>query len=93
MNQNKFKKLKVGDKVTLAKPLENYSGGSVWDTPRFIKAGTEGVVGAANVPAVTGRERNFVCVDFPDMEIEYKTAMGESRTLIPRVGAFKDDLI
>ena len=55
-------KVKVGDKVRLKKDLEGYYryGGKI----HMVPAGTIGTVGAIDCPAVTGRERNFICVDF-----------------------------
>ena len=66
MTNYKFNKLRVGDNVTLAVMRPEYSCGHRTSDGRiYIPAGTTGVVGAVRVPAVRGRERYFVCVDFP----------------------------
>ena len=58
MTPNKFKSLKVGDKVTLKVDARAYGFSG------YVPAGTTGTVGAVKVPAVFVN-RYFVCVDFP----------------------------
>ncbi len=74
MTRNKFKAVKVGDSVTLAVNVATYCGCA----NRIRRAGEVGIVKAAHVPAVRGRERDFHCVDF---------ANGD------RVGAFREELV
>jgi hypothetical protein len=96
MTNQKFKALKVGDKVTLENSLETYGWSAYFGSlgvPRKIEKGQIGICGAVGIPAVYGRERNFVCVDFPELKTEYKSLTGETLVSIPRVGAFKKDLV
>ena len=66
MTPKQFKNLKVGDKVVLIEPrLEYGCGYPVPGGRAAVSAGSVGVVGAVNVPAVRGAERNFACIDFP----------------------------
>lgn len=69
MTQHKFRRLKVGDRVTLVERRPAYSQCyPTVDGRAFLPPGSEGVVGAVRVPSVTGRNgvaRLFVCVDFP----------------------------
>lgn len=61
-----FRRLKIGDTVTLSERRLVYGHfPEGWDGRAYIPAGTQGVIGATNVPTVTGKERVFVCVDFP----------------------------
>lgn len=94
MDTKTFKKLQIGDEVTLAKDgLNYYSPSQMCETPRQIRAGSCGIVTKIQLPAVFGANKKFVCVDFPSLKSEYKTMSGEIRTIVPRVGAFAEDLV
>lgn len=65
MNTAKFKKLKVGDIVTLSELQPVYRCGFPTGNGRaYLNAGAKGTVAVVDVPAVRGRERSFACVDF-----------------------------
>ena len=93
MNKKQFNSLKPGDTVTLSTQLHEYYSGF------YIPAGQRGTVAAVKVAAVTGRERYFVCVDFPvttplrdnrGRPAKYPYKYDENARL--RVGAFPADL-
>ncbi len=66
MKKSDYKKLKKGDKVTLAEDMIAYGfHWDVWGHRVGIPKGATGVIGAVDVPFVRGPERTFVCVDFP----------------------------
>lgn len=68
----KFRKLALGDTVTLATPRQCYGHFENTEFGRaFVPAEVSGTVGAILVPAVTGESRFFVCADFsPDTPLE-----------------------
>ena len=93
MNKKQFNSLKPGDTVTLSTQLHEYYSGF------YIPADQTGTVAAVKVPAVRGRERYFVCVDFPmttpvrynrGRPAKYPYKYDENARL--RVGAFPADL-
>lgn len=93
MNKKQFNSLKPGDTVTLSTQLHEYYSGF------YIPADQTGTVAAVKVPAVRGRERYFVCVDFPmttplrdnrNRPAKYPYKYDENARL--RVGAFPADL-
>ncbi len=88
-----FRALRVGDPVTLAAPLPTRYDSFFLRKgfPATIPAGTVGIVGAANVPAVRVN-RAFACVDFPDLPVHYWSASDEPLTTIPRVAAYAEEL-
>lgn len=99
MTKAKFRKLKVGDKVTLKVVRGGYFNMLRWPETAghplrcTVPAGSSGVVGAIKVPSVrTGKDDYFVCVDFPDNPIRYMTGSGPS-TLVQRVAAYAEDLV
>lgn len=59
-------KPKVGDRVTVKKPVEAYYSnyGSFRGVHVFFQPGTTGIVGAVDVPCVRGPKPVFHCVDF-----------------------------
>jgi hypothetical protein len=93
MNSKSFNSIKPGDTVTLSTQLHEYYSGF------YIPADQMGTVTAVKVPAVRGRERYFVCVDFPmttplrdnrNRPEKYPYKYNENSRL--RVGAFREDL-
>jgi len=55
---------KVGDKVTVKTPVEAYYSGYAGNPKCITEPGEIGIVGAIEVPYVTGNNCTFVCVDF-----------------------------
>lgn len=65
MTNAKFRRLKIGDRVTLAVACPDYTcGHNTWDGRVYIPVGSKGTIGAILVPSVYGN-RIFHCVDFP----------------------------
>jgi len=70
MTEAQYRRLKVGDRVTLGVRLHDYTCGHFTDDGKaYIPAGTVGVVAAVNVAPPTHRKgrqpRPFACIDFP----------------------------
>ena len=76
MKTQQFKNLKPGDAVMLAHSCRNYYAIGSYIEPGIIKG-----VFVTHAPAITGKDRNFAVVDFPDMA-----------SPTPRCGAFLEDL-
>jgi len=61
-------KFKVGDKVSLRRPMKPYYSGYSGNPDVIVGVGQVGVVGAVDVPAVhptrSGKTRTFNCIDF-----------------------------
>lgn len=67
MKKTHFARLAKGDKATLSVSAPIY--GQYYDVPGkrcFVAPGTQGTIGAAKVPNVTGPEGYFHCLDFPE---------------------------
>ena len=97
MTNAKFKSLKIGDKVTLARQLTGYHDflwvGSLSPLAHSVPAHTVGTVGAVDVPPTVGNRMNFICVDFLDHPIEYTSYSGDKLTAYQRVACWPEDLI
>ena len=69
MTLSKFKKLKVGDEVTLVVQQRAYGAGfPTSDGCAYIPKGSKGIVGAVDVPSVyqrKGTPSTFIYIDFP----------------------------
>ena len=79
MTQKQFKALNIGDRVTLAVPRNDYTcGHKTADGLIYVPAGTIGVIGAVNVPYVTGRDgrHGFACVDFNVGTTQFRDVFG-----------------
>lgn len=65
MTKKQYSSLKVGDKVKLLVDKPGYFDRLAPRRRGIVASGSIGVIGAVNVPNVTGREITFACVDFP----------------------------
>ena len=88
MKLSQFKRLAVGDIVTLANPLRAYDGANV------IPAGSVGRIGAVNVPSVRRKGVRFHCVDFvPAVQLLDEYGIPQRGYETKRVSALPSDLI
>ena len=58
------KNLNIGDTVTCKTPVRAFYSDYAGNPEVIFRPGMVGVVKALNVPAVTGKERTYTCVDF-----------------------------
>jgi hypothetical protein len=63
---DKFKRLKPGDTVTINRPLKAYGYAfPTFSGVAYVPSGQTGTVAKISVPFVSGRNGTFICIDFP----------------------------
>ena len=71
----KMRDVKIGQRVRLKAEQSLYYGRDYAGNPfAFATAGAVGVVGAVDVPPVTGNRANFCCIDVPADQCRFDTA-------------------